>query len=72
MTLGTYNTRSQAERLLLQVQLTENATLGESLRKVVPRGSGYEANFFGLSQDEADLACRRLQARGQQCFTIGP
>lgn len=72
VTLGTMNTRSQAERLLLQVQLSENATLGESLRKVVPRGSGYEADFFGLSQEQADLACRRLQARGQQCFTIGP
>jgi D-alanyl-D-alanine carboxypeptidase len=72
VTLGTMNTRSQAERLLLQIQLSENATLGESLRKVVPRGGGYEADFFGLSQEQADLACRRLQARGQQCFTIGP
>jgi D-alanyl-D-alanine carboxypeptidase len=72
VTLGTYNTRSEAERLLLKIQLSENATLGESLRKVVPHGSGYEADFFGLGQDQADLACRRLQARGQQCFTIGP
>lgn len=72
VTLGTYNTRSQAERLLLKIQLSENATLGESLRKVVPHGGGYQADFFGLSQEQADLACRRLQARGQQCFTVGP
>ncbi len=72
VTLGTYNTRAEAERLLLKVQLSENATLGDSLRKVVPNGGGYEANFFGLNRDQADLACRRLQARGQQCFTIGP
>ncbi len=70
--LGHYNTRAEAERLLLKIQLTENATLGEGLRKVVERKSGYDANFMGLSRDNADLACRRLQARGAQCFTIGP
>ena len=69
--LGHYNTRSEAERLLLQIQLAENATLGDGLRKVVERKGGYDANFMGLSQDNADLACRRLQARGVQCFTIG-
>jgi D-alanyl-D-alanine carboxypeptidase len=26
----------------------------------------------GLTQDQADLACRRLQARAVQCFTMGP
>ena len=39
---------------------------------VQPRDGGYEANFMGLSQDEADLACARLQARGTQCFAISP
>ena len=69
--LGHYTTRSDAERLLLRIQLAENATLGDGLRKVVARKGGYDANFLGLSRDNADLACRRLQARGQQCFTIG-
>ena len=72
VTLGKFNTRSEAERLLLKVQLSENATLGESLRKVVERGGGYQADFFGLSQEEADLACRRLQARAMACEAIGP
>ena len=36
------------------------------------RGREYDANFVGLPQDPADLACRRLQARAVQCFTMGP
>ena len=69
--LGHYGSRSEAERLLLKTQLSESATLGDGLRKVVERKGGYDANFMGLSQENADLACRRLQARGIQCFTIG-
>ena len=72
VTLGKFNTRSEAERLMLKVQLVENATLGESLRKVVEKGGAYQADFFGLSQEEADLACRRLEARAIDCETIGP
>jgi D-alanyl-D-alanine carboxypeptidase len=69
--LGHFTTRSEAERLMLRIQLAESATLGDGLRKVVERKGGYDANFMGLSRDNADLACRRLQSRGQQCFTIG-
>jgi D-alanyl-D-alanine carboxypeptidase len=69
--VGRFNTRSEAERALLRTQLAESATLNESLRKVSERGGGYDANFMGLSQEQADLACRRLQARAIQCFTIG-
>ena len=70
--LGHYTTRSEAERLLLKIQLVESATLGNGLRKVVERNGGYDADFAGLSRDDADLACRRLQARAVQCFTMGP
>lgn len=69
--LGHFGSRTEAERLLLKIQLTESATLGDGLRKVVERKGGYDANFMGLSQENADLACRRLQSRGVQCFTIG-
>nr|WP_103332360.1 D-alanyl-D-alanine carboxypeptidase family protein [Pseudotabrizicola formosa] len=72
VTLGKFNSRSEAERLLLKTQLAESATLNDGLRKVVQRGGGYEANFMGLTQDQADLACRRLQARAVQCFAMGP
>jgi D-alanyl-D-alanine carboxypeptidase len=69
--VGRFNTRSEAERALLRTQLAESATLNESLRKVSERSGGYDANFMGLTQEQADLACRRLQARAIQCFTIG-
>ncbi|MCZ8334595.1 MAG: serine hydrolase [Rhodobacteraceae bacterium] len=70
--VGRFGSSFEAERALLRTQLVETATLGTSLRKVMPRSGGFEATFVGLTQDQADLACRRLQARAIQCFTMGP
>jgi len=63
---------ADAEPVPAALQQAETATLNDGLRKVVERGGGYDANFVGLTQDQADLACRRLQARAVQCFTMGP
>jgi len=70
--VGRYNSRYQAERTLLRVALNEMTTLDGSLRRVVPRSGRFDANFMGLNRETADLACRRLQARGTTCFMIGP
>lgn len=70
--VGRFGSSFEAERALLRTQLVETATLGGSLRKVMPRSGGFDATFVGLTQDQADLACRRLQARAIQCFTMGP
>jgi D-alanyl-D-alanine carboxypeptidase len=70
--VGRFPSRSTAERTLMKITLAESATLDDGLRKIVPRGGGYDANIMGLTQDQADLACRRLQARAMQCFAIGP
>jgi len=70
--LGRYNTRGEAEKVLMRIQLSESATLGQGLRKIMQRSGGYDANFMGLSQEQADLACRRLAARAVQCFTMEP
>jgi D-alanyl-D-alanine carboxypeptidase len=72
VTLGQFNTRDAAERTLLQVALAEPAALDGALRKVTSRGGRYEANFLGLGQDQADLACLRIQARAMSCFVMGP
>ncbi|GGE22556.1 D-alanyl-D-alanine carboxypeptidase [Gemmobacter megaterium] len=72
ITLGKFNNRGTAERALLQTALSETRTLDGALRKVVQRGAAWEATFAGLTQDQADLACRRLQARAIGCFTLGP
>ena len=69
--VGRYNSRYDAERVLLRVALNEMSTLDGALRRVVQRSGGFDANFMGLTRDGADLACRRLQARGTTCFMIG-
>ncbi len=69
--VGNYPSSYDAERALLQVQLRESATLSQGLRKVVQRKGGWEANFMGLTQQEADLACRKLTVRQVECATIG-
>ena len=70
--VGRFNSSYDAERALLKTQLAESATLNDGLRKVIQKGGAFDANFMGLSQEQADLACRRLAARAIQCFTIGP
>uniref|UniRef100_A4WPY4 Serine-type D-Ala-D-Ala carboxypeptidase n=1 Tax=Cereibacter sphaeroides (strain ATCC 17025 / ATH 2.4.3) TaxID=349102 RepID=A4WPY4_CERS5 len=70
--VGRFPSRTAAERQLMQIALAETGTLAEGLRKIIDRPGGYDANFMGLTQDQADLACRRLQARAIQCFAIGP
>lgn len=70
--IGRFSSRAGAERALMQTMLTESATLNESLRKIVKTTRGFDALFMGLNQKQAELACLRLQARGTQCFAIGP
>ena len=70
--VGRYVSQYKAERVLLQTALNEMATLDGSLRKVVRKPTGFDANFMGMTRETADLACRRLQARNQTCFMIGP
>lgn len=70
--VGRYPSRYAAEKILLKTALAEMATLDGSLRKVVQRPQGFDANFLGMTRDSADLACRRLAARNVSCFMIGP
>ncbi|MBD3679818.1 MAG: D-alanyl-D-alanine carboxypeptidase [Rhodobacteraceae bacterium] len=70
--VGKYGSRYQAERILLQTALTEIGMLDDALRKVVPRSGAYEANFVGMTKENAALACRRLSARNIDCTEIGP
>lgn len=72
ISLGRYTSRNKAERLLLQTALQEIETLDEALRKVVDRPQGWEANFVGMSQARANMACQRLSARGVECEVRGP
>ena len=69
--VGRFDSRHEAERHLLQVALNEMSTLDGSVRRVVQRQGGFDANFMGLSRETADLACRRLNAKGTSCFMLG-
>ncbi|MEM9577328.1 MAG: D-alanyl-D-alanine carboxypeptidase family protein [Pseudomonadota bacterium] len=70
--VGQYGSRYLAERALVTTALTELETLDGTLRKVVKRSTGFDANFLGMSREAADLACRRLSARNIDCTTVGP
>ncbi|MEX0282256.1 MAG: serine hydrolase [Arenibacterium sp.] len=70
--VGRFGSHYQAEKVLLRTALSEMATLEGSLRKVSQSPRGFDANFLGMSRDQADLACRRLRARNVSCFMIGP
>ncbi|MEO8529701.1 MAG: D-alanyl-D-alanine carboxypeptidase family protein [Deltaproteobacteria bacterium] len=70
--VGVYNSSYDAEKILLRTALQEIGTLDDALRKVVKSKKGYEANFVGLTEDTANLACRRLSAREVPCTPIGP
>ncbi|MFN4160143.1 MAG: serine hydrolase [Gemmobacter sp.] len=72
VTLGRFASRAAAERALMKTALSEGAVLGEGLRKISSGAKGFDANILGLTQDQADLACRRMQARAQTCLTLSP
>lgn len=70
--VGILGSRYQAERLLLKTALKEIDTLEDALRKVVNRPKGWYANFVGMTEEQAGLACRRLKARNTDCKVLGP
>ncbi len=70
--VGRYTTRYEAEKVLLKTALSEMTTLEGTLRKVNQSTRGFDATFQGMTREQADLACRRLQARNVTCFMIGP
>ena len=72
ITVGRYPSLYKARQVLLQVALNEMTTLDGSLRKVLRRPTGFDANFMGMTRESAELACRRLQAKQITCFMIEP
>ena len=70
--VGSFSSRYNAERQLLRTALVEMSTLNEALRKVGNRKGAFDANFVGMTEETAALACRRLTARGSKCTVVGP
>nr|WP_319251998.1 D-alanyl-D-alanine carboxypeptidase family protein [uncultured Celeribacter sp.] len=70
--IGTYGSEYEARKELLRTALSEVEMLDGALRKVVRSKRGFDANFLGMTEDMAALACRRLEARGTECAPLGP
>lgn len=69
--VGDYPSRYDAERALLKTALAESATLNDGLRKTAQADGSWRASFMGLTEEQAELACRRLRARAVPCETVG-
>ena len=69
--VGEYPSRYEAEKALLKTALAESATLNDGLRKTSQSGGAWRASFMGLTEEQAELACRRLTARAVPCETVG-
>lgn len=72
ITVGSFSSRYNAEKRLLQTALVEMESLSDALRKVTPHKGAFEANFVGMTEASAAQACQRLQSRGKDCKIIGP
>ncbi len=74
--LGAYRNRGEAERLLLTTALQDAQALDGADRRIdsvlVAGVSMFRARFAGLSQENAENACARLQARSAPCETRAP
>jgi D-alanyl-D-alanine carboxypeptidase len=68
--VGRHHTEYQAERTLLRIALADVEALEEGRRAVVRQPTGWEARFVGLTQADADRACRRIRARGDECEPV--
>jgi D-alanyl-D-alanine carboxypeptidase len=69
--VGEFPSRYEAERALLKTALAESATLNEGNRRTTQTGGAWRASFMGLTEAQAELACRRLSARAIPCETVG-
>lgn len=72
VSLGEFTSRSAAERGLITVKMAEASALGNGISRIRQTSGRYEALFAGLSAQEAERACLRLQARGMECQVSHP
>jgi D-alanyl-D-alanine carboxypeptidase len=70
--LGLHPSRFDAERVAIRAALAETAILSTGLRRVSPRSGRFAAGIHSLTEDEAEIACLRLSARGHACEVIHP
>jgi D-alanyl-D-alanine carboxypeptidase len=69
--VGEFPSRYDAEKALLKTALAESATLNDGNRRTTQTDGKWRASFMGLTEEQAELACRRLSARAIPCETVG-
>ena len=74
--LGSYGSRMDAERHLLVTALQDLSALEGGFRRIDPvieEGRRvYRARFVGLTRQDAERACARLQTRSETCEPVSP
>ena len=74
--LGSYGSRMDAERHLLVTALQDLAALEGAFRRIDPAVEEgrrvYRARFVGLTRQDAERACARLQTRSETCRPVSP
>ncbi|ARO14045.1 D-alanyl-D-alanine carboxypeptidase (penicillin-binding protein 5/6) [Ketogulonicigenium robustum] len=70
VSIGRFNSSYAAERELMRVAMMEAGLLSSSQRTVSQSPRGFDANFTGMTREEAELACGRLQARSMACTLL--
>ncbi|MEM8553425.1 MAG: D-alanyl-D-alanine carboxypeptidase family protein [Pseudomonadota bacterium] len=65
--VGKFPTRWHAERVMLQTALKETDLLQSTEQRVVQQSQGFEVQFVGLSEQAAQLTCRRLGTSDHGC-----
>lgn len=72
--LGSFNSRYQAEKILLRTALADIGSLDGALRKIdLAYDQGrqvYRARFVGINQASANKTCARLLARNEDCSAV--
>lgn len=71
VSLGTYTSQTEADRLLLSLALQDGNLFGAASRQVANTNRGFEPRFGNLSKGHAELACERMRSRSQPCSVIG-
>ncbi|MEM1272186.1 MAG: serine hydrolase [Pseudomonadota bacterium] len=72
VSLGQFTTQNDAERALITTALAELGTFADALRNVARRDGYFEAQFAGMTSEEATRACIRLVSRNVDCLPFGP
>ncbi len=70
--LGSFATRSEAEKLLMATALQDLSALDGALRKITVHGGKYMARFVGLTETKANRACARITAQRRNCAPLSP